>query len=363
MYSYKDVTQTTHNNNNINNKAPRTSHNNKKSIILLILMTFLILCIGTSIGSANTSIKDILAIIGHKVFGIPLSKGIDNNSVAIIWNLRLPRVLLAFIVGGSLSISGAVVQSVLKNPLASPYTLGVSSGASLGVGLLIVTGFSIPFIGKLTMPIVGFLCGIGTVFVIVKFASTVDKGMSNTTIILTGMVFSLFFNAILTTITALYSEDIKSIVLWQMGSFSMKGWSYVKIGLPFFIIGIIGVMIYSTEMDILSFGEEQAKSVGVDTAKIKRNLLVFSALLTGSAVAISGTIGFVDLIVPHLVRRIFGAKHKNVIPLCAILGGCFMVITDLVARTIIVPSELPVGAITALIGAPFFAYIYFKKSK
>ena len=363
MYSYKDVTQTTHNNNNINNKAPRTSHNNKKSIILLILMTFLILCIGTSIGSANTSIKDILAIIGHKVFGIPLFKGIDNNSVSIIWNLRLPRVLLAFIVGGSLSVSGAVVQSVLKNPLASPYTLGVSSGASLGVGLLFISGFSMPFIGKLTMPIVGFLCGIITVFAIVKFSSIVDKGMSNTTIILSGMVFSLFFNAILTTITALYSEDIKSIVLWQMGSFSMKGWSYVKIGMPFFIIGIIGVMLYCKEMDILSFGEEQAKSVGVDTTKVKRNLLILTAILTGSAVAISGTIGFVDLIVPHLARRIFGAKHKNVIPICVIFGGGFMVITDLIARTIVVPSELPVGAITALIGAPFFAYIYFKKSR
>ena len=290
-------------------------------------------------------------------------KILDNNNVAIIWNLRLPRVLLAFIVGGSLSVSGAVVQSVLKNPLASPYTLGVSSGASLGVGLLIVSGFSIPFIGKLTMPIVGFLCGIITVFVIVKFSSKVDKGMSNTTIILSGMVFSLFFNAILTTITALYSEDIKSIILWQMGSFSMKGWSYVKIGVPFFITGIIGVMLYCKEMDILSFGEEQAKSVGVDTGTIKRRLLIFSAILTGSAVALSGTIGFVDLIIPHIVRRLFGAKHSYVIPICVIFGGCFMVITDLIARTIIVPSELPVGAITALIGAPFFTYIYFKKSK
>lgn len=359
MYNYKDAPQTTQN----NNKAPRTSHNNKKSIILLISITILILCIGTSIGSSNTSIVNILSIIGYKIFRISLYKGIDTNEVAIIWNLRLPRVLLAFIVGGSLSVSGAVVQSVLKNPLASPYTLGVSSGASLGVGLLIISGFSIPLIGKLTMPIVGFLFGIITVFAIVKFSSIVDKGMSNTTIILSGMVFSLFFNAILTTITALYSEDIKSIVLWQMGSFSMKGWSYVKIGMPFFIIGIIGVMLYCKEMDILSFGEEQAKSVGVDTAKTKRNLLILTAILTGSAVAISGTIGFVDLIVPHLARRLFGAKHKKVIPICVIFGGSFMVITDLISRTIIVPSELPVGAITALVGAPFFAYIYFKKSK
>lgn len=335
----------------------------KKTIILLISLTFLVLCIGTSIGSSGTSVLNIISIIGYKSLGIPLSKDINTTDIAIIWNLRLPRVLLAFIVGGSLSVSGAVVQSVLRNPLASPYTLGVSSGASLGVGLLIISSFSIPILGKLTLPLVGFLCGLLTVLIIIKFASSVDKHMSTSTIILSGMVFSLFCNAILTTITALFSEDIKSIVLWQMGSFSMKGWSYVQIGLPFFILGVTGIMRYCTEMDILSFGENQAKSVGVNTTTIKKHLLICSAILTGSAVALSGTIGFVDLIIPHLVRRIIGAKHRYVIPICIILGGSFMVIADLVARTIIVPSELPVGAITALIGAPFFAYIYFKKSK
>lgn len=295
--------------------------------------------------------------------GIPLSKNISANDIAIIWNLRLPRILLAFIVGGSLSVSGAVVQSVLRNPLASPYTLGVSSGASLGVGLLIISSFSIPLLGKLTLPLTGFLCGLLTVLIIIKFASIVDKHMTTSTIILSGMVFSLFCNALLTTITALYSEDIKSIVLWQMGSFSMKGWSYVQIGLPFFILGIAGIMFYCTELDILSFGENQAKSVGVNTTKVKKHLLICAAILTGCAVALSGVIGFVDLIIPHLVRKIIGAKHKYVIPVCIFLGGAFMVITDLIARTIIVPSELPVGAITALIGAPFFTYIYFKKSK
>lgn len=335
----------------------------KKTIVLLIPLTFLILCIGASIGSSDTSILNIISIVGHKAFGIPLSKNISANDIAIIWNLRLPRVLLAFIVGGSLSVSGAVVQSVLRNPLASPYTLGVSSGASLGVGLLIISSFSIPLLGKLTLPLTGFLCGLLTVLIIVRFASRVDKHISTSTIILSGMVFSLFCNALLTTITALYSEDIKSIVLWQMGSFSMKGWSYVQIGLPFFILGILGIMFYCTELDILSFGENQAKSVGVDTTKVKKHLLIFAAILTGCAVALSGIIGFVDLIIPHLVRKIIGAKHKHVIPVCIFLGGSFMVVTDLVARTIIVPSELPVGAITSIIGAPFFTYIYFKKSK
>jgi iron complex transport system permease protein len=150
----------------------------KKTIILLIPLTFLILCIGASIGSSGTSVLNIVSIVGYKAFGIPLCKNINSNDIAIIWNLRLPRVLLAFIVGGSLSVSGAVVQSVLRNPLASPYTLGVSSGASLGVGLLIISSFSLPLLGKLTLPLTGFLCGLLTVLIIVKFASSVDKHMS-----------------------------------------------------------------------------------------------------------------------------------------------------------------------------------------
>ncbi len=143
----------------------------------------------------------------------------------------------------------------------------------------------------------------------------------------------------------------------------MKGWSYVKAGIQFFIIGILGVSFYFKEMDVLTFGEDQAKTIGVDTNKVKRRLFLYVAILTGSAIALSGTIGFVDLIAPHVVRKIFGSKHSYVVPMSAVFGGCMMILTDLVARTIVAPSELPVGAITALIGAPFFAYIYFKKSK
>lgn len=339
------------------------TNKNKGLMILSIPLVFLIICIGTSIGSSNISILDIISILGYKIFSIPLRLGIDSKDVAIIWSLRFPRVLLAFIVGGALSASGAVVQSVLKNPLASPYTLGISSGASLGVGIVIVTGISMPVLGNLTLPLVGFVCSLLTVILILKFASKVDKSLSNNTIILSGLVFSLFFSAMLTTMTALFTEKIESITIWQMGSFSMKGWSYFKAGLPFFIIGIIGVMMHTKEMDVLTFGEEQAKSIGVDTNKVKKRLFLFTAILTGSAVAISGTIGFIDLIAPHMVRKIFGSKHSYVIPMSVVLGGSLMIITDLVARTIVIPSELPVGAVTALIGAPFFAYLYFKKSK
>lgn len=336
---------------------------NKTLMILSIGLVFLIICIGTSIGSSNISIMDIISIISHKLFNTGLLEGIEAKDVSIIWSIRLPRVLLAFCVGGALAASGAVVQSILKNPLASPYTLGISSGASLGVGLLVVSGVAIPLLGNFSLPLVGFLCSLFTMIIVLLFANKVDKELSNTTIILTGMVFSLFFNAALTTLTALFTKKMEAITLWQMGSFSMRGWSYIKVGFPFFLIGLIGIMAFVKEMDVLTFGEEQAKSIGVEAEKVKKYLFLFVAILTGAAVAISGTIGFVDLIAPHLVRKVFGSKHSYVIPMSVVFGGCLMVITDLISRTIIVPSELPVGAVTAIIGAPFFAYLYFKKSK
>ena len=341
----------------------RTQNKNKTLAILSIPLVFFIISIGTSIGSSNIHILDTMSIILNKVINLPLREGIDPKDISIIWSLRLPRVLLAFMVGGCLAVSGSVVQSILKNELASPYTLGVSSGASLGAGLVIVLGISIPFLGQLTLPLIGFLFGLITVYGVIVFSSRIDKTMANNTIILAGMVFSLFVNALLTTLTALFSEDIKSISLWQMGSFSMKGWSYVRVLIPFLIIGVIGILRYTKEMDILTFGEEQAKAVGVDTNRVKKHLFIHSAILTGSAVALSGTIGFVDLIAPHMVRRVFGSKHKYVIPMSFVFGGSLMVITDLIARTIVSPAELPVGAITAIIGAPFFAYVYFSKGK
>jgi len=334
---------------------------NKRKVVISILLSFIIISIGTSVGSSNINLIETISILLHKCFDIPIINSIDTKNIGIVWTLRLPRVLLAFLVGGCLATSGSVVQSILKNQLASPYTLGVSSGASLGAGLIIVTGISIPIIGGFTLPLVGFLFGLFTVFAVIVFSSKIDKTMSNNTIILSGMVLSLFVNALLTTMNALFAQDMKSISLWQMGSFSMKGWSYVQLIIPFTIIGMIGVLRYTNEMDIITFGEEQAKAMGVETSKVKKELFILSAILTGGAISLSGTIGFIDLIAPHVVRKIFGPKHKYVVPMSFLYGGSFMVIADIVSRTIIIPSELPVGAVTALIGAPFFAYVYFKK--
>ena len=336
-------------------------NSNRNKIIAGSIISVFLIILAASLGSSAISFSETVQITLHKLFNFPLSSDIDQNSVSIVWLLRLPRVLLAFLIGGCLAMSGAVCQSILRNPLASPFILGVSSGASLGAGIIIITGITLPFLGGFSLPLTGFVFGLATVFFVSAFSSGIDKSMSSNTIILCGMILSLFLNALLTTLSAVFSDDLRRIALWQMGSFAMRGWKYVGLLLPFFIIGTIGIFLHTKEMDILSFGDDSAKSAGVETSVLRKRLLALCAVLTGAAVALSGVIGFVDLIAPHAARRITGSHHRHLIPMSFILGGSLMVCTDLLARTVISPSELPVGAITALIGAPFFAWVYFRK--
>lgn len=341
-------------------KKIKDENNRTKSKLLFSLITGFVICIiGIAIGSVMVPIDEILNIISNKIFGMKLQKNIDLITAAIVWNIRIPRVIMAFVVGFSISISGAIMQSTLKNPLASSYTLGISSGAGLGVMIVIVTGLTIPFLGLFTLPIVGLISGFATVFLAIGFASRIDKNMENNTIILTGMIFSLFANALLTIFLSFAKDDALNLIMWQLGSFSQKDWSYVGILTPISIILTLITMLYTKELDILTFGEEHAKASGVDTVKVKWILLVLSSALAGCSVSLVGTVGFIDLVAPHVVRKIFGANHRIVIPLSGLFGGGFMVIADLLARTIISPSEIPVGAVTALIGAPFFGYLFF----
>ena len=318
---------------------------------------------GVYLGSSGISPADTARALFHKLFGQRPPAGMDPKILSIVWLLRFPRVLLAFLSGGSLAIGGAITQSTLRNPLASPYILGVSSGASLGAGLVIISGFSLPFVRDFTLPVAGFVFGLITVFLVAAFASRMDKNLSGATIILCGMVFSLFVGALLTSLSAIFSDDIKRIVLWQMGTYAMRGWLYVKLILPFSLAGFLGALRYARELDILTFGDEQAKSVGVEAGAARKRLLFFAALLTGAAVSLSGVVGFVDLIAPQVARKIVGSAHRRLIPMAFMLGGSLMVITDLAARTLISPSELPLGALTALIGAPFFFWVYFQKTR
>ena len=336
----------------------------KRSVISVIGAVFfavLSIIFGIGIGSVYVPPSEILSAISVRLFGNPMPEGLESTTVNIIMDLRMPRVILAFLTGAALSASGAAVQSVLRNPLASPYTLGVSSGASLGAGIVIAAGFT--FLGQFTLAAAGLASALLTMFAAVAFTSRIDKSFESSTIVLTGMVISLFISAIVNLMANLADEKYKQILKWQTGSFSGRGWGYCAV---LAVVSVICIAVYisrSRELDLMSFGDEQAASAGIDPAKTRRFLLIVMSVLTGTAVAFSGVIGFIDMIAPQIVRRIFGAKHSMVIPMSAIVGGTFMVICDIAARTLTAPSELPVGTVTALIGAPFFAYVFFRRRK
>ena len=330
-------------------------------ILLAVAATVLILAGSIAIGSVNLSPGQVAEILFSKLSGV--SGTIDPNLSSIVWGMRFPRAVLAFLTGAALSASGTVMQSVLKNPLASSYTLGVSSGASLCAALVMVTGFSIPVLGMFTLPAAGFAGGLATVFLALAFAARLDGKMENQTVILVGMVFSLFVNAILTLLTALSREHLQQMVFWQMGGFTGRDWSHVAVMFPILVISMLVLQRFTTEMDIVSFGEEQAMAIGVDLKRVKLVLIGIAALLTGTAVSLVGVIGFVDLIAPHVVRRIFGSAHRLVLPLSALFGGAFLMLAELVSRTVMAPTIIPVGAVTALVGAPFFALVFFRGRK
>ena len=337
----------------------------KPGIKILICLAAGILCLlaGMGVGSVFITPGDMAAIVGSRITGSVLPEHIPEITASILWDLRMPRAVMAFLTGTALAASGAVMQSLLRNPLASGYTLGVSSGASLAAAAAIVSGFTLPLPGGYTLVVCGFIGGLVTVFVTLALASRFDRNLENTTVILTGMVISLFVNAILTLITAFSKEHLQQLVFWQMGSFSGQSWHNCAVMLAVVSVGVLILTRYGWEMDLITFGEEQALSAGVELKRVKLILIILTSLLTGSAVAFVGVIGFIDLISPHVVRRLFGSSHRIVVPVSALFGGSFMVLADLAARTIVSPEELPVGAVTALIGAPFFAYVYFIRRK
>ena len=332
----------------------------KKYILSLIICIFiLIMCI--NIGSVYVALPDALYITMHKLFGITLPARIEPMTVSIFWSIRVPRALVSFFVGGSLAVSGAVMQSLLQNPLASSYTMGVSSGSAVGAALIIISGIQTFVLRSILLQLTGFIFALLTVFFVILFSSRIDRNIHSYTIILIGMVISLFVSAMLTLIAALFPDHSQQIYFWMMGSFSARNWSHVLIIIPVSIIVTFIIMLFSRELDIMTFGDDQAMSIGVNTRHKKILLIMLTALLTGVSVAFTGTIGFIDLVAPHAVRRIFGARHKAVIPMSFLFGGAFMSVMDLIARTLLSPREIPVGAVTALLGAPFFIILFFKK--
>ncbi|HSI67767.1 MAG TPA: iron ABC transporter permease [Planococcus sp. (in: firmicutes)] len=286
---------------------------------------------------------------------------LDPSAANILWNIRMPRVVLAGLVGAALAIAGAAFQGLLKNPLADPYTLGVSSGASVGAVMTLFFGISVPFLGMFTLPVMSMLFAIVTMFLVIGFAKLVDRSMKMETVILTGIIFSSFLGSIISLMIALTGEELRQIIGWLLGSVSMRGWPYVQMALPFIVIGSFVLWLCRRELNAMLFGEERAKHLGVNVKRQKMMILVAGSMLTGAAVAVSGTIGFVGLVVPHMTRLLWGSDHRHVLPLSFINGAALLIVCDLISRTIISPTELPIGVITAFIGAPVFAFIFFRQ--
>lgn len=287
----------------------------------------------------------------------------DAASANIIWKIRVPRVILAGLVGAALAMAGAAFQGLLKNPLADPYTLGVSSGASVGAVMTIFFGISTSSLGLYTLPIFSMLGAMAAMVLVLSFARLVDRSMKMETLILTGIIVSAFLSSVISLMIALTGDELRQILNWLMGSVSMRGWPYIKMIWPFLVIGALMLWMNRKELNALLFGEERAHYLGVNVKRSKWMILVGGSILTGCAVAVSGTIGFVGLVVPHMTRLLFGADHRHLLPLSIINGATLLIVCDLVARTIIAPSELPIGVITSFIGAPVFAYIFFRQRR
>ncbi|MEX3745239.1 MULTISPECIES: FecCD family ABC transporter permease [Lysinibacillus] len=322
-------------------------------IAYVTAITLLIISIwcGVAIGSVHIPLE------------VVWNKAADETAANILWKIRLPRVLLAGLVGASLAIAGAAFQGLLKNPLADPYTLGVSSGASVGAVMTIFFSISIPVVGHYALPIFSMLGAILTMVAVMGFARIVDRSLKMETLILTGIIFSSFLGSLISLMIALSGEELRQVMGWLLGSVSMRGWPFVQMIIPFVIIGSIMLWTQRRELNVLLYGEERAKHLGVNVKRSKYIILVGGSMLTGAAVAVSGTIGFVGLVVPHMTRMLWGSDHRHLLPLSFLNGATLLIICDLIARTIIMPRELPIGVITAFIGAPVFSYIFYKQRR
>lgn len=287
----------------------------------------------------------------------------DEASANILWQIRLPRVMLAGLVGAALAMAGAAFQGLLKNPLADPYTLGVSSGASVGAVMTIFFGLSTSALGLLTLPIFSMIGAMLAMILVLGFARMIDRAMKMETLILTGIIVSAFLSSVISLMIALTGEELRQILNWIMGSVSMRGWVYIQMIWPFMLIGAVMLWLNRKELNALLFGEERAHYLGVNVKRSKWMILIGGSILTGCAVAVSGTIGFIGLVVPHMTRLLFGPDHRHLLPLAMINGATLLIACDLVARTVIAPSELPIGVITSFIGAPVFALIFFKQRR
>ena len=311
---------------------------------LLIFATFAV-----TQGSVKIPVSNVVDIL----FATSEADAIKPSHVFIVNNVRLPRILLAAMVGGILSVIGAVFQALFKNPMADPYVMGVSAGAAFGATLGIVFGFGISFAGMSMISMMAFAGAMITIFIVYNLARIGGK-VSTTGILLAGIVINALLSSLISFIMLIYHNEIDKIVIWTMGSFNAASWEHVKLLAIPMIIGVAYMLSLARELNTLILSEDDAKNIGVDVERIKKIALVVASFLAAFSVSVSGIIGFVGLIVPHFLRMIFGSDHRVLLPVSFIGGALFMLMCDTLARSILPNMEIPVGIITSIIGGPFF---------
>ncbi|MGX7420260.1 FecCD family ABC transporter permease [Carnobacterium gallinarum] len=337
---------------------------NTLTIALIVIFLFsIIFSLGN--GQADISLTDIFQILVFKVSNglVGSLEGINQGGVNIIWFVRTPRVLMSIFVGLGLATSGVVMQAVVQNPLADPYILGISSGASLGATFAIMVGFgSASIFSQLNLSFTAFLGALLATFLVLGL-SNIGGRMTSTKLVLSGTVINSILGAFSSLIVFLANnaEGMKSVTFWSMGSLASANWSKLP------LVATISLLIFgffATQFRVLNtmlLGEEAAMTLGISLGRYRRIYMVIAALLTALIVANSGMIGFVGLIIPHIARGIYGSDHKKLVPICGFLGALFLVWTDLLSRIILPNTDLPIGILTAIIGAPTFIYIIVKR--
>jgi iron complex transport system permease protein len=335
----------------------------KFTVVLLAVILFVVIIVSLNVGYAQIPFEHILLILGKRVPGI--SSVIDSSVVPsveemIIMQIRLPRIFAGALVGAALAAAGVMYQGIFKNPMADSYVLGVSAGASVGASFAIVFGAGLTLVGMGAVQVAAFTGAILTVFLVYSI-SRVGPKVPVTTLLLSGIAVSIFLSAIVTILTVISGNKLHGIVFWLAGGFFNVEWVDVWAVVPFILLGILASYFFARDLNLLALGEETAQHLGVNTERVKQVLLVLGSLVTAAAVSISGLIGFVGLMIPHITRLLIGPDHRVLLPASTIIGAIFLVICDAVARVLTGAMELPVGVITALAGGPFFVYLLRKK--
>ncbi|WP_072846219.1 FecCD family ABC transporter permease [Rhodococcus tukisamuensis] len=312
------------------------------------------LLVGVLVGPAGLTARSVLLDLLDAIPGVHVDSGLTPQQHAILWQIRLPRVVLGALVGATLAIAGAAYQGVFRNPLADPYLLGVSSGASLGATVAIVAGGAGVAYG---VPVAAFVGGVLAVAATYLLGRGIGGVRSEVVIILAGVAVAAFANAVQTFLMQRYDETLRQVYSWLLGRLSTDGWTDIRVVLPYVVVAAAVILLHRRTLDVMAVGDVEAASLGVNPARVRLVLVGAATLGTAAVVSVSGLIGFVGIVVPHAIRLVVGPGHRLLLPLSLLLGAAFLVFADVVARWALAPAELPIGVVTAAIGAPFFLLV------